>query len=86
MFEQWLTQHIPDRKQKILNRIRAIRGGRLNDPRFVSRMRGEGIFARQIAAMFTIACRKAGIEGKGPELSTASFRRPPSTAQLRLFE
>ena len=49
LFEQWLSQHFPDRKDKVLHRIRAIRGGKLNDPRFSSRMRGEGIFAEQIA-------------------------------------
>ena len=86
LFEQWLAQRLPDRKQKILNRIRAIRGGRLNDPNFVSRMKGEGIFAKQIAAIFSLACRKAGIERGGSDLSTASFRRPPGTAQLCLFE
>ena len=86
LFEQWLAQHVPDRKAKVLNRIRAIRGGRLNDPRFVSRMKGEGIFAKQIAAMFSLACRKSDIDGRGPKLSTAAFRRPPSNAQLSLFE
>jgi len=86
LFEQWLTQHAPDRRDKILNRVRAIRGGRLNDPRFVSRMRGEGVFARQIAAIFSLACRKAGIDGKDPNLSTAAFWRHPSIAQLSLFE
>lgn len=85
LFEQWLTQHAPDRKAKILNQIRAIRGGRLNDPRFVSRMKGEGIFAKQIATMFSLACRKAGIDERGPSLSTAAFRRPPGV-QLSLFE
>jgi hypothetical protein len=79
-------QHVPERKAKVLNRIRAIRGGRLNDPNFDSRMKGEGIFAKQITAMFSLACRKAGIDGRGPNLSTAAFRRPASTAQLSLFE
>ena len=86
LFEQWLMQHVPERKAKVLNRIRAIRGGRLNDPNFDSRMTGEGEFAKQIAAMFSLACRKAGIDGRGPNLSTAAFRRPASTAQLSLFE
>ena len=85
LFEQWLAQHFPDRKEKVLTRIRAIRGGKLNDPRFVSRMRGEGIFAAQIEALFALACRKAGIAGRGPELSTAAFRVPAQT-QLSLFE
>lgn len=75
LFEQWLERHFPDRKEKVLNRIRSIRGGKLNDPQFGSRMRGEGIFADQIAALFSVARRKAGIEGKHPELSTESFRR-----------
>src|SRR5881398_2095558 len=66
LFEQWLARHFPDRKEKVLNRIRAIRGGQLNDSRFESRMTGEGIFAEQIEAMFKVACRKAGIEGTGP--------------------
>lgn len=86
LFEQWLTQHAPARKDKVLNRVRAIRGGRLNDSRFGSRMKGEGIFAKQIAAMFALACRKADIDGRNPNLSTAAFRRPVSTAQLSLFE
>ena len=85
LFEQWLTQHFPDRKEKVLNRIRAIRGGKLNDPRFGSRMRGEGIYAEQIAAMFSAACRTAGLTGDRPNLSTAAFRRP-SGSQLGLFE
>jgi DNA repair photolyase len=84
LFEQWVTQHLPERKDKILNRIRALRGGRLNDPQFVSRMRGDGVFSEQIAALFALACRKAGITGHGPQLSTAAFRRPPG-AQLSLF-
>jgi DNA repair photolyase len=85
LFEQWLGQHFPDRKDKVLHRIRAIRGGKLNDPRFNSRMRGEGIFAEQIRSLFALACRKAGIDGRGPALSTAAFRLP-SNSQLPLFE
>jgi DNA repair photolyase len=85
LFEQWLGQHFPDRKDKVLHRIRAIRGGKLNDPRCNSRMRGEGIFAEQIRSLFALACRKAGIDGRGPALSTAAFR-PPSNSQMSLFE
>jgi len=76
VFEKWLETHFPEKKDKVLNRIRAIRGGKLNDPRFGSRMRGEGIFAEQIAQMFQIARRRVGIPDEGPELSIAHFRRP----------
>jgi DNA repair photolyase len=75
IFEQWLEQNFPEKKEKVLGRIRAIRGGKLNDPRFGSRMSGEGIFADQISQMFDVARRKVGIPEHGPELSTAAFRR-----------
>jgi DNA repair photolyase len=76
LFEDWLERHFPDRKEKVLNRIRSMRGGRLNDPRFGSRMRGEGIFADYIAQIFSISCRRTGIEeGHLPKLSTSAFRR-----------
>ncbi len=86
LFENWLERHFPERKEKVLNRIRSMRGGKLNDPRFGSRMRGEGIFAEQIAQLFSISCRRAGIElGCAPKLSTAAFRRLGGT-QPRLFD
>ena len=84
LFEQWLAHHFPDRKEKVLNRIRSIRGGKLNDPRFGSRMRGEGIFAEQIDRLFSASCRKAGLTGDRPILSTAAFKRP-SGSQLSFF-
>lgn len=84
LFEQWLTRHLPEKKEKVLNRVRALREGKLNDSQFGSRMRGEGIFADQIEALFDVACRKAGIAGKSPGLSTAAFR-PPAGKQLSLF-
>ncbi len=75
LFEKWLETHFPDRKEKVLNRIREIRGGKLNDPNFGSRMRGEGVFAKEIAALFAIAKRKAGIVDRVPKLSTNHFRK-----------
>jgi hypothetical protein len=76
---------MPARKKKILSHIRDIRGGKLNDPEFKSRMRGEGIYAEQIKSLFRLACRRAGMNAEKSQLSTASFRRPGST-QLSLFE
>jgi DNA repair photolyase len=81
VFQQWLDHNAPGKKDKILGRIRAIRGGKLNDPRFGNRMRGEGIFADQTSNMFHVACRRAGLSEDGPELSSSSFRRPDN-AQL----
>jgi DNA repair photolyase len=84
LFEKWLETHFPDRKEKVLNRIKSMRGGKLYDARWGKRMRGDGIFAEQIEAMFDVARRKAGIQNNRGELSTAAFRRPGGT-QLSLF-
>jgi DNA repair photolyase len=85
LFEKWLETHFPDRKEKVLNRIKAMRGGKLYDAEWGKRMRGEGIFADQIEMMFDVARRKAGFtDDDRYELSTAGFRRPGG-AQLSLF-
>jgi DNA repair photolyase len=76
LFENWLEQHFPERKDKVLNRIRALRGGKLNDGNFGSRMHGEGIFADQLNQMFHVACRKAGLPEQRPLLTAENFRRP----------
>jgi DNA repair photolyase len=85
LFEQWLERHRPGSKDRILGRIRAVRGGRLNDPRFGSRMRGEGLMADQTRALFELARRRAGLNRESLKLSTAAFRRPAGTQQT-LFD
>jgi DNA repair photolyase len=83
LFERWLEEHFPGRKEKVLGRIRHLRGnGRLNNSKWHARITGEGIFAEQIASIFEVFCRRAGM-GARPKLSTASFRRPKE--QLELF-
>jgi DNA repair photolyase len=83
LFKDWLARHYPDRKEKVLNRIRDLRGGKLNDSNFHSRMRGQGAFADQFKQMFELAKRKAGLDKPGPELCTTAFSRPE--AQPGLF-
>jgi DNA repair photolyase len=84
LFESWLERHFPERRAKVLGRIRAMRGGRLNDPRFHQRMRGSGTFAEQTRALFELARRRAGLPRDGPRLSAAAFRRRRDP-QLGLF-
>src|SRR6266508_4140615 len=68
LFEHWLEEHFPDRKEKVLRRIRHLRGNRMNNSQWHTRMTGEGIFAEQIASLFQIGCHRAGI-GERAELS-----------------
>lgn len=76
VFTDWLERHFPERKEKVLGQLEAMRGGKLNDPRFGSRMRGEGLRAEQISALFHAARRKHGMDERGPGLSCDAFRRP----------
>ena len=85
LFEAWLTQHFPERKEKILNRIKEIRGGKLNDPNFNSRMRGSGVFAEQLRSLFHLYSKKEKFNSSRLELSTQHFRRPDLDGQLSLF-
>ncbi|MHB8482424.1 MAG: PA0069 family radical SAM protein [Nitrospiria bacterium] len=84
LFEAWLERHLPGQKKKILNRIREIRGGKLNDPEFGSRMTGKGIFAKQIHDLFDLSCKKLNLNQEELPLLTRNFR-PPSGSQLSLF-
>ncbi len=92
LFEDWLETHFPDRKSKVLGRIRQVRGGRLNDPRFGSRMRGEGEYVEQLRALFRTTCGRLGLNREDHKLSTRAWRGPSrlaagetSAGQLNLF-
>jgi DNA repair photolyase len=86
LFEDWLARHYPERREKVLARLRSLHGGRLYDPGFGRRQRGQGPFAEQIGALFDVARRRAGLAEHGPELSTAGFHRPGGRgSQLALF-
>lgn len=90
IFEDWLERNVPGKKEKVLNRVKAMRGGRLNDSRFGARMRGQGPFAALIDTVFKSACARAGLNRERLTLSSDAFRRPElasaSETQLRMFE
>ena len=76
VFVAWLDQHFPERKDKVLGRIREMQGRTLSHHDFGTRLKGEGIWAEQIHAMIKVSMKRAGIAGGRPEVSTAAFRRP----------
>ena len=84
VFLQWLDDHAPTKKARILDRVRELRGGQLNVSEWGKRLRGEGIFADQLRDLFRISARRAGLNQERHVLSTAHFRRPGGE-QLTLF-
>jgi DNA repair photolyase len=83
IFTSWLEAHVPGKKGRVLGRLRQMHGGKLYDARWGKRMRGEGVFSRQIEDLFAISSRRAGLRGTRAELATHHFRRP-SGSQLEL--
>ena len=86
LFETWLEQHVPHRKEKVLNRVRQMRGGRLYDARYAVRGRGEGPWAEQLSSLFRVTTARLSLN-RAPRLSIDGFRVPPSALgdQIDLF-
>ncbi|MFD2173467.1 PA0069 family radical SAM protein [Rhodobacter lacus] len=86
LFADWLTRHYPLRAEKVLGAIAAFRGGKLNDPRFGTRMEGEGTEAELLARRFEVSCRRLSLAADLPPLDSSRFRVPPRGGeQLELF-
>jgi DNA repair photolyase len=86
LFREWLAEHYPDRAAHVMSLIRDMRGGRDNDPRFGTRMRGTGPYAELLRNRFRLACQRLSLNSaRRAELTTALFRPPtPPGSQLRL--
>lgn len=67
VFEHWVQRAFPDRAEKILNQIKGAHGGNLNDSRFGTRMRGEGLMVESIQQLFAVS--KAKCFGSSPHRS-----------------
>jgi DNA repair photolyase len=89
LVDDWLARHYPDRRDKVMNRVKSMRGGKMYDSRWGVRATGAGEFADQIGNLFRIARRKAGYreDSRISSLSTASFTRPPVPgSQIGMFD
>ena len=90
VFQQWLQAHFPLRAERVMNRIRDLRGGKDYDSRFGKRMTGEGIWAELFAQRFRAACARHGLNRGRRHFDTSRFVRPildaPQSAQQRLFD
>ena len=84
IFLQWLEDHAPTKKARVVDRLMTLHGGKLYDSDWGKRMRGEGIFAAQLEELFKATTRRAGLNREEFSLSTEHFRRPGGQ-QLELF-
>lgn len=83
LFEDWLRLNFPDRADRVLNRIRALRGGKLNDPNFKTRMTGTGLEADLLKQRYELAVRRYGLDAPRTPLDCTQFRG--GDPQMKLF-
>jgi DNA repair photolyase len=96
LFKGWLEAHFPDRAERVMNRVRDMRGGKDYDASFSTRMKGEGLWADLLKQRFANAVRRLGLNArnhgildmshfKRVELSKPLRPATPDTPQLSLF-
>jgi DNA repair photolyase len=86
LFEDWLTEHYPDRAGRVLGHLRDMHGGALYEAEWGKRMRGTGPYAEMLDMRFRVALKRLGLSRDLPALRTDLFRVPPRAGdQLSLF-
>ena len=85
LFQDWLARHFPDRAERVMARIREMRGGKDNDARFGTRFTGEGVWAELLRARLRRASAKLGLRSERRPVQLALFtppRRPSAQSEL----
>ena len=85
VFKDWIHKNYPERAEKVLNQIAECHGGKLNDSRFGTRMKGEGPTAKMIADLFTAASKKY-LQDRAVDAYNYSIFKRPDDIQLSLFQ
>ncbi|WP_176055570.1 PA0069 family radical SAM protein [Paraburkholderia caribensis] len=79
LFKGWLEAHFPDRAERVMNRVRDMRGGKDYDASFSTRMKGEGLWADLLKQRFANAVRRLGLNARNHGiLDMSHFKRAES--------
>jgi DNA repair photolyase len=82
LFHDWLYKNFPDRADKVWHLIEASHGGKVNDSRWGTRMRGEGNIAQLVKQQYDTYTRKYGLTHERMNLDCTQFRRPGEQGRL----
>ncbi|WP_339921872.1 PA0069 family radical SAM protein [uncultured Cyclobacterium sp.] len=83
LFLNWLEEHFPDRKDKVMHQIEALHGGQSNDTDWGRRLKGEGALAKTISDIVQLSVRK--YLPKGSKMPAYDFSQFKGDGQLKLF-
>ncbi|EYF08448.1 PA0069 family radical SAM protein [Chondromyces apiculatus] len=86
VFDERLEAALPGQAEKVRRAIREMRGGKMNESAFGARMTGEGRRWEAIQQLFTIHCRKLGLDESrmAEEEKTTFVRRGQQALPLDL--
>ncbi len=84
IFQDWLRKNYPDRYDRVIHQIESCHGGKLNDSRFGTRMRGEGNYAQIISQQLKLAKEKYFSGRVMPEYDLSLYPKYRD-GQLELF-
>ncbi len=76
LFKGWLAAHFPDRAERVMGRVRDMRGGKDYDSDFSKRMKGEGLWADMLKQRFHNAARRLGLNQRHRGILDMSEFRP----------
>ncbi|MFO7190492.1 MAG: PA0069 family radical SAM protein [Pseudomonadota bacterium] len=85
LFQEWLAQHYPLRAERVMARVRDMRGGMAYNSRWRERQTGTGTYAELLAQRFDKACRRLGLNARSVSLDTSRFKVPGRAEQMELF-
>jgi DNA repair photolyase len=90
LFKDWLAAHFPQRAERVMARVRDMRGGKDYDSSFAHRMKGEGAWADLLKQRFDKAVKRLGLNARRHGiLDMSHFQRPPApdshNPQMSLF-
>lgn len=85
IFKDWLFKTFPDRAEKVWNQIVECHGGKVNDSRFGTRMRGEGKIAESIMQLFKLSKKRFIQRDDNFEFNCSNFNYKANDIQLSLF-
>jgi DNA repair photolyase len=81
LFQDWLHKHVPDKAERIMARVREMRGGKDYDSTFGSRMTGQGAWAQLLRQRVDKACTRLGLNLTRVEFDFTQFRPPALDAR-----
>jgi DNA repair photolyase len=86
LFQDWLARHFPDRAERVMARVRDMRGGKDYDASFGTRMTGEGVWADLLRARLRRATARLGLRTERRSVDLSQFVKPQKpSAQASLF-